>query len=201
MIEYRVNLLRGRVPDIGQRRRRYWGMIGYVALAGIVAVGALSVSAKRWLETQELKRQIAALEAQFRSSHNGFDGIQEFVLLQQSQLEKQARSLQALNHFFATDLRVAKLIEALVMNLPPGAILSHFAIEPEAKNIQFEVLFIGPQIPRSEVPVELLSQWNGDETISSQVDALVFQGSSMDGIATRKDTILRFTAPFKKGGD
>lgn len=200
MIEYRINLLRGRVPDVGQRRRRYWGMVGYVALAGTVLVATLALSARRWMESKELKRQIAMLESGFRSSHSGFDGIQEFVRFQQKQLGKHTRALQSSGDFYATDLRVAQLLDALIVKLPPGAMLNRFAIESENKNIQFEVLFIGAQTPRSEMPVELLSQWNSDETISSQLGALVFQGSSVDGVATRKDTLMRFTAPFKKGG-
>ncbi|MCZ7592001.1 MAG: hypothetical protein M5U15_07510 [Kiritimatiellae bacterium] len=200
MIEYRINLLRGRVPDAGRRRRRYWGMVGYVALAGIILVATLALSARRWMESKEYHRQVALLESEFRSSHNGFDGIRDFVRFQQQQLEKHSRSLQALGDFYATDLRVAQLLEALIVKLPPGAMLNRFAIEPENKNIQFEVLFVGPRTPRSETPVELQSQWNSDETISSQLGAVAFQGSSVDDVATRKDMLMRFTAPFKKGG-
>lgn len=201
MIEYRINLLRDRVPGIAQRRRRYWLMVGYVALTGIALVLVLKMSVAQWMETRELRRRTDLMETQFRSTRNDADGIQSFVDFQHKQLEGHQRALQALDQFYASDVRLAPVLMALVKHLPRGAIIRNFSVQGAAGSIQVEILFVGLQTARGKDPAELLALWNADALIASQLGEFSFQGSSVDGVATQNDIIWRFTATLKKGAD
>lgn len=201
MIEYRINLLRDRVPGIARRRRRYWLMVGYVALAGIALVLVLKMSVTQWLEARELRRRTELMETQFRSTRNEADGIQPFVEFQHKQLEGHQRALQALDQFYASDVRLAPVLMALVKHLPRSAIIRSFSVQGDAGTIQVEILFVGLQAARGKDPAELLALWNADALIASQLGEISFQGSNVDGVATQNDIIWRFTATLKKGAD
>lgn len=200
MIEYRINLLRGRVPTSAHRRRRYWLMVGYLGVAGVALVAALSMSTGRLLETNRLRGKSAALETQFRAMRGDVVSITEHAALQQSQLQEKRRALESVAAHYAADPFIAPLLQALVLKLPAGALVRHVAIQGEEKTISFEILFVGAQSARNVAPADLLARWNEDSLLAAHVSGLAFLGSRVEGIVSREDTIWRFSASLKRGG-
>ncbi|HMP75846.1 MAG TPA: hypothetical protein PKE12_06070 [Kiritimatiellia bacterium] len=201
MIEYRINLLRGRVPSPEIRRKRYWVMLAYLAVTGALLVLVLGWGTSRLLQARECRVRSEALEAQFRALYPDGDGIREYAALLRRQMAAQQASLQALDRRYATRVSPAPMVQAMAFSLPPGAVLRYFSVDGKDRLATFEILVIGGRAGKLGGPTELMAQWEKNQDISARLQNITFLGSQVEGVMARDDTIWRFQAGIiGKGG-
>lgn len=202
MIEYRVNLLRGRVPSPAQRRNRYWAMIAYLGVTGLLLVVSLGFATARLLDARRLRQQSSVLEERFLATHEGEANIRSYAWKLHRQLTGQQTAIQAVDRQLQADVRLAPLLKALVFSLPPGAILRQFSLggENQITTVTFEVLIAGGYTSQMGNPADLLARWGQSADISDQIKGLTFLGSQVEGIMSSGDTIWRFSGTLTGSG-
>lgn len=198
MIEFRLNLIRDRVPSAQTRRRHYWLMIGYLAVSGVLLAITTGMATQRLLAAAHLRTERAQLEAGFRNEHPTGDSIQEFYRDILDQLGRQKGMLQAVDARLRGDLRFAAMLRSLAQSLPSGVSLRSISVNPENKSIQVELLSMNADGERASSPSDLLARWNQDAAIASQVREWTYKGSQSEGGQGRNDRVMRFDGQLQR---
>lgn len=200
MIEFRINLIRDRVPSAARRRRRYWAIIVYLAAAGMVLTMALGVSAARLTEARLLRRQQDRLEEKFRAAHGDGGTIRTYAADAEQQMINQLNTLRAVNARLAETARPAELIYALLSALPEQSSLQRFSLNNEERTVTFDVMIMGGGAGRGGGAADLVTRWTQDLQVSAHLEQISFLGSQMDGNVLRKDMVWRFSGQLKRQG-
>lgn len=196
MIDFRLNLIRDQVPSRLQRRLRYRALIAYLALTGLLLVGAVSLASTRWLERAGVRGNIDQIERFYQSGHEGQGDLMSGVARLQEKFQAQVAGLQATESLLLTDPRPARLIRSLLVTLPPSVSLRNFKLIREDGSLQFELLSVGGT---DVSPAELIILWQKDLVVKAALKDLTFQGSQIENAGGRSDTVWRFSGRLNGG--
>jgi Tfp pilus assembly protein PilN len=196
VIDFRLNLIRDQVPSRLQRRLRYRALIAYLALTGLLLVGAVSLASTRWLERAGVRGNIDQIERFYQSGHEGQGDLMSGVARLQEKFQAQVAGLQATESLLLTDPRPARLIRSLLVTLPPSVSLRNFKLIREDGSLQFELLSVGGT---DVSPAELIILWQKDLVVKAALKDLTFQGSQIENAGGRSDTVWRFSGRLNGG--
>jgi hypothetical protein len=174
-------------------------MVAYLAVAGCVLVAALGAASSRVAQALEFRSQSRHLETAYAQSHGGDSGIQQESVRLQARLAAQLGSLKAVAARLSGDPRPARFLRALVLSLPANMSLHQMSLNAADKTIAFEVLVLGSG---SDGPVgapELMSRWQQDPAISSEIAQLAYVGSQVENAGANGNMRLQFTGRLEKG--
>lgn len=196
MIDFRLNLIRDQVPSRSKRRLQYRVLMAYLALTGLLLVGAVSLASTRWMERAGVRGKIDQIERFYQSGHEGQGDLKSGVARLQEKFQAQVDGLQATENLLATDPRPARLIRSLLVALPSSVSLRNFRLLREEGTLQFELLSVGGT---DVSPAELIIQWQKDLVVQAALRELTFQGSQIENAAGRSDTVWRFSGRLNGG--
>jgi Tfp pilus assembly protein PilN len=143
VIDFRLNLIRDQVPSRSKRRLQYRVLMAYLALTGLLLVGAVSLASTRWMERAGVRGKIDQIERFYQSGHEGQGDLKSGVARLQEKFQAQVDGLQATENLLATDPRPARLIRSLLVALPSSVSLRNFRLLREEGSLQFELLSVG----------------------------------------------------------
>jgi hypothetical protein len=161
-----------------------------------VAIGAASSREARALEYRSHSRQ---LEAVYAESHGGDAGIQQESARLQARLAAQLGSLKGVSERLSGDPRPARFLRALVLSLPANMSLHKVALNAAEKTIAFELRVLGSGADGAVGAPELMSRWQQDRAISSEIVQLVYVGSQVENAGVNGSMILQFSGRLEKG--
>lgn len=196
MTDYRLNLIRDQVPSRARRRHQYRAFMAYLALSGVLMVGAVSLASSRWMERMNVRGQIAQIEGHYLNGKDRQGDLESGVAQLQQKFSSQLASLQATEGLLATDPRPARLIRSLLVVLPSTVSLRNFKLVQDDRTFQFELLSVGGA---ELAPMDLINLWQKDLVIKASLRELTFQGSQIENVLGRSDTVWRFSGRLMGG--
>ena len=199
MNNFRLNLIRDQVPSPARRRRRFRTMMIYLAIAGLVLVGAVGLASSRVAQARAFRAQSQKIEADYVASHDGQAGIEAGSARLQARLAAQLESLRFIDQRLSGDPRPARLIRALVLSLPANMVLHKISLNAAEKTVLFEVKWFGGSAGSIGAP-ELIALWQQDPAIMAEIGQLAHLGSQIENVGAGGNTILQFSGRIEKGG-
>lgn len=200
MIEFRLNLVRDRVPPPRQRRARYWAMVGYLAASGLVLVACVAWACTRLLQAEDLRAQSLRLEATYAEDRGGGESIPDGAQRLYRRLSAQIEGLRAADRQMEAAIRPARWLKGLALSLPPAVSIRKFALDGESRTVTFELLVLGGSPERDAGPADLLADWQRDAAVTRGLKDISYLGSQIEPAGDRSDVVWRFSARVVGGG-
>jgi len=198
VIEFRINLIRDQVPTASERRQRYWGMIAYLGVAGLLVVLALGKATSRMLDARQLRVQIELMESRFLVEHEGSAGIRKQAARLQRALGEEQLALQRVETQLASTARPARLLNALHQALPSGVLLRGLTVSEVERSASFELVVLGGRAQLEGSSSDLLLRIQQNRELAAHLTDIAFLGSQMEANAARRDTIWRFSGRLQR---
>lgn len=190
MIEFRLNLIREQVPSRARRRAYYQALLAYLGLTGLLLVGVVGLASDRWMEMTVVRDSIRQIQQFYLNGHAGQRDMESGVARLQEKFNAQVANLQATENLLATDPRPARLIRSLLVALPASVSLRNFKWTLEDRSLHVELMSMGgPEVS----PAELIALWQKDPVVKATLKELTFQGSQIENVLGRSDTVWRFS--------
>ncbi len=103
-------------------------MMAYLALTGLVLVGAVSLASSRLVEAAGLRGQSQHLEEVFNRNYDGQGGLAATANRLQERMASHVAALQTTDRLLASEARPARLIRALQVACPRGYRCATFSL-------------------------------------------------------------------------
>jgi hypothetical protein len=200
MPELRLNLLRGQVPSLRQRRGRYLGMLVYLAVGGTLLAAVLALSTARYVRATLLRDELASLESSFDETHPGTGGIAAYASQIEQVLERRVAALRAVERQLGDCPRPAPMAFWLADSLPSGVSLHSLELDAGAGTAAFELLVSAQRAEGGAGAPELTARWNQDERVTAHLSEVSYLGSQRQAGGASEDVLWRFSARLAKGG-
>ena len=200
MAEFQLNLIRSLVPSREQRRLRYRIMVGYLALSGLLLIGAVWLASARLVRIGVLREQARKLEQVYARNYEQPGGLAAGSARLYDQLSEQADCLRAVERHLAGDIRSAPIVRAFFLSLPAGVCMRRLELNREDQAVLIELLALGDTAAAGENPQDLLGVWPTRPELAEAMHQFSYLGSQIEGVGERSDTVWRFSARLKDGG-
>lgn len=200
MISFRINLIRGQVPDSRARRLQYWGMIGYLALAGLLLVVTIGVATTRVVEASQLGGRIRAMERRFAEETSVTTGIRGHANGLTARLERRVKSLTSVDAALKSSIPLAPMLRSILLSLPPGVTIDSFSVDAGKRSVEFRLLVQVAGAESDPVPPDLLALWQKDAALSAMLPHVSYLGSEVASRGSRNDVVWRFSGQAAEPG-
>jgi hypothetical protein len=200
MTEFRLNLIRDRVPDVRRRRARYRGMLIYLGVVGLVLVFVLGGATARLVRAAGLRAEIRDLERTFRAEAGQEGGIRARALELEDELARRYVTLQAVDRRLAASVRAAAVLRELALSLPAGVSLRSLQVNEREGTLSLDLLVQGLAVEETTGPSDLLARWQDNMVLAAPLKHLAYQGSQLESPGQQSDVVWRFSGRLSRGG-
>lgn len=194
MNEFRINLIRGQVPDARQRRSRYWAMIAYLGLSGLALVLGIGYATSRLAEYASLKQRMRDMERRFADDSGATEGIRNHAISLEKRLERRVESLRLVNKSLDDSARLGVLVAAIARTLPAGVSFQGLAVSGGSRSVTLQLSVMTVGAANDPVPGDLIAAWQKEPGVASQISGISYLGSEVATLAGRNDMIWKFSA-------
>lgn len=194
MADFQINLIRDRVPPAAVRLRRFWVMVAYLILCGILIVIASYRAVEDGIAADNIREEMMRQERFFCQARPGSRGILDCYQKVSRMLESSVRALESVNRVMASRVHLARVLLRIQLSLPAGVTLHSAQMDSANRAFDFELSCQEGVAPEGISPSDLVDAWRRDGTLMTEIRDAVYQSSQQRMLDGRTYTIWKFTA-------
>jgi hypothetical protein len=178
MLPYRLNMAKGQVIPLAQRRLWFRWLMLYFAITLVVLGFCVSVLTHDILGLRRQRGVLEVQERQFLAQRGGGASVERHAAKVCHELNHCSEQLDSLSGFYDREFPPAALLLGLANVLPTGMDLGEVGIDATAGRLTFLVYVpVGRQIVEAETPPNLIGQWSVAPLLAGRVSGLTAEKS------------------------
>jgi hypothetical protein len=140
MAEYRINLIRGRVPSPAQRQGLFWAMVAYVLICGVALVIVAHRGVRDSAAAASRRAGVEAREGQVRAAEGIRGELPAFARELGGEIEQNAKTLDAIRDTLSQRVQVAPLLFGVLGHAAAtGARMTRLDIDGTQRRMLFDL--------------------------------------------------------------
>ncbi len=196
---FQVNLIKGEALPAPKRQALFWGMLGYLAICGLVLVVVANTAARRAVRAARLQREIASIESRFRSESGKQVGVLDYADTQRREMERCTQRLAVIESVLGRRLSLTTILYRLAVALPPGVELLAFEVEDDKPDLIFDIMVPEQDAAPLVDAGRLVAEWNRDEELRGVVHRIRSAETERRRIRSESVYVFKFRCEVERG--
>lgn len=192
MPEFTINLIRDRVMPPARRKTRYWCMVGYLAVSGLLLAVTLWMATTWITQAAMVREDTVRLERSFLETHPEQEGIAAYAASLERKTGERVARLKAVDGLLSGAPRPAELIYQMELSLPVGISIHSLVVDAE-QGVTFELLVISGAVKADMDPSSLMARWSRDTVLGARLRGITYLGGKRQSNGERDDMVWRFS--------
>lgn len=192
MPDFTINLIRDSVMPPARRKTRYWCMVGYLAVSGLVLVITLWLATSWITQAAVVREDTVRLERAFLETHPNQDGIAAYAAWLERVAGERLGRLKAVDGLLAASARPAEAIYPLALSLPAGMSIRSLTVDAE-QTVTFELLVVSSGTEADVDPSGLMARWSREAALGARLRGITYLGGTRQSTGERSDMVWRFS--------
>ena len=199
MTKFRINLIKGHVPDYRQRRRLYWGMHAYILLTGILLVIVCHRAADDVMTSLQVIEDAHAIKSQFRREQGKSVRMEEHLHGISQDLERKIGDMERLGATMNGRILLSPILSGIALSLEHDMKLARFELEDTSHNFEFDIACLDTNAATEVDSSVLIDAWQTDPVIMEAVQYITPALIQKQLLGSSGAVMLKFTGTARKG--
>lgn len=195
MIHYQLNMARGFVMPLEQRRKWLHWVALYLLLMAVAIALTMSHVLTRVMYWRAQQGLVADQEYKILSSNSGFRTVADYRKALGEEYSACVRDMEAVMKSGQAQGRIASILVSLIEPLPPGLALGLVNYDGEARKLSFDVVMpISMRLDGKITPPKLVSLWEKHPLLSKCLSHVEMENSERARAGGVEAMCWRFSA-------
>lgn len=199
MTKFRLNLIKGQVPDYSQRRRLYWGMHIYILLTGLLLIIVSYRAVNEVVASCRIAEDANAVRSQFRRVQGSSVRMDEYLQTVSAGLEEKIGALENLGSTLDGRLVVSPILSGIALSLGSDMKLARFELKENNVDFEFDIACLGSNAATEVVSATLIEHWKADTAIMAAAEEISPALVQKQLLGSSGAVLLKFTGTARKG--
>jgi hypothetical protein len=178
MIHYQLNMARGFVMPLEQRRKWLHWVALYLLLMAVAIGLTLSHVFSRAIYWKSKQASVAMQEKKILLSHPGLHSLGEYEKKLGGEYSACVRDMEAILNFGQAQGRIASILMSLIEPLPTGSTLGSVCYDGDSKKIIFDVIMpLSLNLDGKVTPPKLVILWEKQPLLSKFLSEVEMENS------------------------
>jgi len=200
MMDFKINLIKNKVPSLEKRRFIFAGIILYLFVCGFVLVSLSYRITANFVKIDKDKEAVALLEKKIYTQNFPGKNLYADASKMKTKISQYVEALERINNVLAKRIDLTTLFLRFSAALPIGAHIDNFKLDNLNKVLSFYVVAPEDKMRGTFDTSKLISYWKNDTYLMSQIEHIQSSISRKQKRKEEQISISEFSCSLAKEG-
>jgi hypothetical protein len=193
VVEYRLNLIRGRVVPAPRRKMLFAGTTACLGLYAVVLAWGIHGAVKRVIAATYDRRRIALVEEHFRRKHGTEETSVEYAARVGREIEACTARILAADAVLSRRTDTVRILLGLSNHLPPGLTIKTFNLDHAERRLTLELTVSREAADGDLSSALLIRKWQSEPLLSEAVREIKSVSKKTQEVGRNRVSIWEFS--------